>query len=112
VQEGKRVRCPIYREEEAEESQGEGEKAMASRWSSMAFTELEWRKRNGQVDSPITQIRTVSRVARRRSVRALGVQARSRLRGTARSASGLAGSQGSGQRRLGKVGKRLAASIN
>jgi hypothetical protein len=29
--------------------------AMASRWSSMAFTELEWRERNGRVDSPITQ---------------------------------------------------------
>jgi hypothetical protein len=90
VEEGKRVRCPIYREGEAEESQGERETAMASRRSSMAFTELEWRERNRRVDSPITQIRTVSRVAQRRSGRALGVQARSRLRGTTRSTSGLA----------------------
>jgi hypothetical protein len=46
VEEGKRVRCPIYREGEAEESQGERETTMASRRSSMAFTELEWRERN------------------------------------------------------------------
>jgi hypothetical protein len=107
VEEGKRVRCPIYREGEAEESQGKRETTMASRRSSMAFTELEWRERNGRVDSPITQIRTVSRVARRRSGRALGVQARSRLRGTARSASGLAGR--ASRSRLGRRGNRARA---
>jgi hypothetical protein len=107
VEEGKRVRCPIYREGEAEESQGERETAMASRRSSMAFTELEWRERNRRVDSPITQIRTVSRVARRRSGRALGVQARSRLRGTTRSASSLAGR--ASRSRLGRRGNRARA---
>jgi hypothetical protein len=80
---------------------------MASKRSSMSFTELEWRERNGRVDSPITQIRTVSRVARRRSGHALGVQARSRLRGTARSASGLAGR--ASRSRLGRRGNRARA---
>jgi hypothetical protein len=36
MEEGERVRCPIYREGEAEESQGEEETAMALRLSSTA----------------------------------------------------------------------------
>jgi hypothetical protein len=37
---------------------GRGNEEMAGRFlrrSSMAFTELEWRERNGRVESPITQ---------------------------------------------------------
>jgi hypothetical protein len=46
----------IYRERE-------GKLGRFLRRSSMAFTELEWRERNGRVESPITQRRTVGEVA-------------------------------------------------
>jgi hypothetical protein len=47
VEEGKRVRHPIYREGEAEESQGQGETAMALRLSSTA-RESNGERRGGE----------------------------------------------------------------